>query len=409
MTNLEDEVEVEIVDSELLGLVDVPPIDQPPSRRQSMHSVHSLHSPGSEVLVSSPQHAHHGHQYLKEQIPQTSTTVRFERSIIPQSPVTVSKGSRTIIEGSRDVVEITHDTLDTSLFFVDTTPAAIEPVSPRPNYTSTSIPPLGSTKHSSSPDEKIIFQPRHYPKAQTLTVNVAPAALPSLEPLVRRAFVNPRALPRREKKALKKDKRGRTKGKGKVNKAKRGAQVYEGSDLDWGSDGPPVNILNVEGVGEDDAERDVAVLRDYLAGTLLGAAADKEDEDGNDVGGRGEGDSEEDLDALKQFGDGAAELGNNEEFQIDSGEEDNPSIGSSASGSGSEEVEDDDDGDSSDLGDLRFALQNVEGDDESEDVEELFNGKDDWNDTEWFIQNMEVSFARRLHLGSSLTDREGGI
>ncbi|ORY32323.1 hypothetical protein BCR39DRAFT_47178 [Naematelia encephala] len=314
---------------------------------------------------------------------------------------------------------------ETSLFFVDTEPAASH--SAVPSYERVDGTTLGQQTlvdpTTNSDEEKIVFIPKTYREPEPITI---PVPLPPLENTFRdpRTIIQPdeemsiRARSRRDKKAAKREKR-HNRGK-KAQKARRLPEPIEGSDMEWGSDGPPPVILDVEGLeemGEDDAEDDMAVLRDYLAGTLLNA--EDEDEDGDegdedkdeDEGIEDKDDEEgiEDTDGEEasssepsNVGDGAGETG--EISQLSEGEEENQwesETGSSGS---------------SDLGDLEAALDLDS--DVDDDIEALFNGKskskakgkakgkgvvkgkgkakwseedEDEDDGDWFVRHMEAA------------------
>ena len=324
-----------------------------------------------------------------------STMIMEEPKLVPDEPEfkpehsprqpTVSESSTIAFASSQTNGHLFNMTADRSQytevdfasFFIDTEPALA--VIEKPVYVPPVPAPLGVGNDYNSDDEEIIFKPKTYPNPEPMAVAARSAEASSStqppEPIVSGAFFNPHELTRREKKALKKDKRGRVKGKGKKL---RKPKAYEGSDLDWGSDGPPVEIMDVEGGGH---EKDMEILRDYLAGTLLNALdSDSEDE----AGSRGE---------PKDEGDGAADNGDADIKDLSSGEEDNPSVGSdnqwvedSESDRGSESEA------SSALGQLDNLPENDPyKDSEDDEIDAIFAGKNSWNDTDWFIRNMEVS------------------
>ena len=236
-----------------------------------------------------------------------------------------------------------------------------------------------------SDDEQIVFTPADPPRAvtpQESRSNEDHSSAPQ-PPIISRVFVNPHQMTRREKKSLKKDKRGRVKRK---KKNTRKAQAYEGSDLDWGSDGPPVEILDVVDAAEAE-EVDVAILRDYLAGTLLNAQESGTESEGSK--------------SLPSF-----TRGNEDDREVieilSSGEEDNPDpddsasvqeiffVADSDSSSESESVEE--------ITEAQVSLPKRQArkarfrDDgnEPEHLDDLFHGRDSWGETQWFIRNMEV-------------------
>lgn len=347
------------------------------------------------------------------------------------------------------------------LFYVDTEPNTATETNSIAYDTKVGTA-LGTTPpRASSPEqEEIIFRPRHYPQPQPIALDMAtaessssrlpeaskspelsaPADTPDdqVEPTPQ-TTVAASSLNRRQKKALKREKRTRnkskSKGKSKASGKKpptRRPKAYEGSDLDWGSDGPPSHMIDMEMLGdsESDEELDAAILKDYLAGTKLGHEGDlremeeeaDEEEVDSDLDLELELDSDEDEgdgedgEGVVQEGVDVAVLGGDVEFELESDEEDNPDLETS-----DEEDEDDDDndeeeeeevdedeeddGDSSELGEIQFHLNAAalggDSDDEDENVddEDMFNAKDSWNDTEWFIKNMEQALDGDVDMG----------
>lgn len=300
---------------------------------------------------------------------------------------------------------------DTPLFFleVDPNPTTILAI---PSYDPVSNPPLGTSAYQHSDEEDIVFKPRTYRQPEPISVpmpSIVPIPVPSTTPYFpAAAYIDPRARTRRDKKAAKRDKGGRKK------KGRRKQVVIEGSDIEWGSDGPPGEIFGVEGLddgnqdegeGEGDGD-DVEVLRDYLEGTLLNAKTEQEERDEEMRQDEVESDEDSEVDRAMEkeverlFGDGGTNgaAGITEAFQVGEDEKGDE-------GGGEDEGEGDDgdwesssgSGDSSDLGNIKVALAEV-GSDSDEDVEDevdLFAGKDSWDETDWFIRSMEV---RRLYL-----------
>ena len=186
-----------------------------------------------------------------------------------------------------------------------------------------------------------------------------------------------RLLVRKTKKAAKREKRSR---KIKPRRSAVRRDVREASDVEWGSDGPPDGILDVEGV-EGDEEDDMAILRDYLAGTLLGKGADSDLEEG-------EADEAVAKDEVAMFAGGRRDVG--------SAAVDDEAM--AADDSAGEVIGDDEDSDS-DLDDLQGALEGLdeeEDGDASDDSDDgRFAGKQEWeDDNDWFIRNMEVCHNR---------------
>ena len=289
-------------------------------------------------------------------------------------------------------------TTEDALFFVDTDPVTtvIEETVITYDTTHPSIT-LGHGRSPSPEAEEILFKPRQYAKPQPISVNVPAPAKPTKKKVSESprqapepASIVPSSLNRRQKKALKREKRTRNKGKAREKNRKR-LQAYEGSDIEWGSDGPPTQILDVEGIDISDSDFDEAILRDYLDGTKRGVLA--QDVGGENTDGEDEIDSDLEEEISKAFD--AAALGADEEFELSSGEEDNPDIEATSTEEDDEAGEgsdDEDDAESSELGEGQFQWgQAMEDSDEDEDDDDMFKGHDDWNDTDWFIKNLEVS------------------
>lgn len=330
------------------------------------------------------------------------------------------------------------------LFFVDTAPAAAEDLvnTQKPNYRPDAKSAIGRKSAPEDEDEEIVFAPKTYKQPQPIIVDMQLAS-PSRRrsspprPVITKVAPPPKGLSRAQKKAAKREK---YKGK-KAKRARRQAELAVGSDVSWGSDGPPGgggDILDVEGADQSDGEDDVAVLRDYLAGTLLNERVEKNNAVEDDSDGSVSAESEEseldsdevdeaiDIDMMKQLGDGVSrwnELGLNhdsdgseDEEEVD--DEEDSDDDEEETGSQDFEIDDDDDSnyeDASDSGsgsgsdsdsvagdginhemeediDRQLALALEQGGEEDSEVEELFTGKAGWgDDTDWFIQSMEVS------------------
>ena len=305
-------------------------------------------------------------------------------------------------------VEMESDEPANDLFFVDIQPVAEAPDRAQVVYDTFVAAPLGEppVRAPSPEEEKIVFKRRSYAQPEPISLNIASSSMQQPSAAAEATAPIP-ALPatlnRRQKKALKKEKRIRNKGKAKKNaknqKNKRRPQAYEGSDLDWGSDGPPSRMLDIEGVelDSDDSEDDEDILRDYLAGTLLGkqkaGGRDEGGEDGSDDDDEDEVDSEMEEDITRAYDDAA--VGGEEQFELDTDEEENPDVEAESDDDDSEDSDGETEDDSSDLGEIHFSATRMEIDedddeDEDDDDDDLFNAKDSWDDTEWFIRNMEV-------------------
>ena len=303
--------------------------------------------------------------------------------------------------------EAFDDATQSSLFFVDTDPAA-EDQNTEIVYDPTGEP-LGQTVEEPS-EEEIILQPRKFAKPQPIQIHVPSSgktpAVTAIDASTQ-LLGAPTQISRKQKKALKKEKRRRNKSK-KEKKGRRRQQDLEGSDVDWGSDGPPAGLLDSDGMNEDeDGEGDVQVLRDYLTGTILGATVDRAEADDDNE----ESDDSDTL-AMTLAYDAAVETGDNEAFALNSEEEDNPDIEETESGSSDEEENEQGEDDAADdtEDDEDFLDSDVEGlwklegqDKESlndEDLDKLFSGKDSWDETEWFIRNMDEALDGDIDMGN---------
>jgi hypothetical protein len=213
------------------------------------------------------------------------------------------------------------------------------------------------------------------------------------------SFGNPKP-GRKAKKAAKREKR-KTRGTGKKATKRSGFDAMEGSDIEWGSDGLPAGVFDGEAAIDDMVEDDdehLAVLKDYLAGTKLGAASDSDSEcdDGAEAGTSGEAVAAGlAAPGLGSRGSEALKKGRNKMRQ--KGWEDAPDV----------ILDDvltmDSDVDSSELGDLQAIMAALDSDSEEdedeaeggmEEEERLFTGKHAWTSEDedtWFVRSMEVS------------------
>lgn len=294
---------------------------------------------------------------------------------------------------------------DSDLFFIDTEPSTETSAL---DYRSHAAAPLGTVGPDVIEEEEIVFAPRTFLQPEPISVPVAaPTAVTSTTsaPLPTNVFMDPRARTRKAKKMTKKEKK-----RGTAKARKRVPEELFDSDIEWGSDGPPRKILGVEALELRGDERDVEVLRDYLAGTMLNARMEREEEreedDGEDVREEDGGD-DDDLEAMRRFGEGVSRLGIGADVVIEGEADDSEASSVSASGDEadkrgrhtSEELSgsDWDSESSSELGDLEAILDLDDSDDEEieKEVDALFSGKDTWtSETDWFIRSMEVSTTR---------------
>ncbi|BEI93595.1 uncharacterized protein CcaverHIS019_0600540 [Cutaneotrichosporon cavernicola] len=119
-------------------------------------------------------------------------------------------------------------------------------------------------------EETIIFQPRII---EDPIASSSQAPLPTTNFELTRVNIDSRVLNRKERKKAKREKRSRNKRARRQNGGGNGDfhLASDGSDLDWGSDGPP-KILSVDAgdpVGDEELDPDLddATLARYLAGT----------------------------------------------------------------------------------------------------------------------------------------------
>ena len=330
-----------------------------------------------------------------------------EMDNLPQNLESLDEGTQAILEVEQDIIrpEVVEaaGVNNRSLFFVDTNPSLDDKGSSGPSYESVSAAPLGTSVSQHSEEEIIVFMPRVYrqpqpistphPVASSSPIKSSTLVLPTTEQMPRLKVPNdPRALQRKEKPSLKSDSRGR-------KKKKRRQRVMEGSDIEWGSDGPPGIIIGVEGEDVDDGsdvrreagEDCMAVLRDYLEGTILNAKSERkerEEENGNEKDRETSGNIAKELNTyLKQGGEQEEEpLGKLVGKQDRMGEEgDEDSEGDWESSSDSRGPPD--------LVDIKSALEPVatESEEEVKEVAGPLAGGDSLGETDWFIRNMEVN------------------
>lgn len=321
----------------------------------------------------------------------------------PSAPVTVleiSPGEATM-DGKTDEEEADEVIPDDELFVVDTT--GIEPSLPddslfiidttgEGNTTADTIlydsPAVPSTSRAAPPpptldDESIVYRPR---LIEDPVASSSRAPLPPSNFELRDVYVDPRVMmTRKDRKAAKREKRARN----KRSRRKAGGGTgdlriaSDGSDLDWGSDGPP-KVLAVLGdddvVGDEELDPDLddAALAKYTAG-MARIRAD------NAAMAYMESDSDE--------------------WDEDDMEETRREI--AVAGSDSEDDDDDDDEEEDESSDEDFtALADAYSEDEfaSDGEAKLFTGVTQWNDSDddddeeaeeigdnnaWFLDSME--------------------
>ncbi|WWC86279.1 uncharacterized protein L201_001152 [Kwoniella dendrophila CBS 6074] len=307
------------------------------------------------------------------------------------------------------------------LFFVDTNPDASEDAD-IPTYNKLDNATLGESSAAipavESEEEKILFVPKKYKKPEPVFINIGQLPQPerkqrnALSESESRAFVNPRAMSRAEKKAAKREKR---RGRGKRSRQRKQDKApREDSDIEWGSDGPPIKIVDVEGAESDgDEDEDIKLLRDYMRGTMLNAQTEQaereeemnvQDDSENievDEDDEEDEDAEEmDLEAMRIFGQGikgltdeGQEIVDDNDWQSDGSgideDEIEEEIDDDSEHQEDEEDSSEEDDDSSILGEIDIEGM-MDSDSDEEDIEALFTGSNKWNnDTDWFIDAME--------------------
>ena len=270
------------------------------------------------------------------------------------------------------------------LFYIDTTPS--EPVA-GPSYTSLPTVPLGThSPVSSSDDDEFVYQPRVFPKPQPISLpapdkrSASPIRMPP--PLSEGKRQEPHTLSRKQRKSQKRDKR-----KAKKGQSRQSAGIDYGSDIDWGSDGPPQKVIEMNMGMDEDPELDVEVLRDYLAGTLLNA---QQSESSDEIVDQQE-ESEESEEELDEDNDEVVELDEDAiaipaEGDVGDGDQAEVTIDEDDDGS------DSDSGSSSALGELileDFDRMPLEHDSDSGDNDDEDDGGWKVTEEDWFIRNMQ--------------------
>jgi len=435
MTNLEDDTEIEIIN-----------MDSTDDREEPADTVEQDHAFTSDSVV--------------EASPTSPTPLQVDIDISEEEPsiqpdvsisATHASTSRPAAEPTETIqvaevqielpqrplppsAQAAEEEID-SLFFVDTAPALVEEdpfyvdvqpgqassASSKPKYHTSSRQALGHREATASSDEEIVFVSKSYGQPQPIQVDMPKPSgsrpTRSMIPETKRAAAPPPKISRSQKKATKKEKKKSGK---KSKRAKRQAEFVDGSDIEWGSDGPPrgAQILGIEGVEEsdEDDDDDVAVLRDYLEGTLLNAKTGSSDEmDDDQEMDDDEVDDAIEIDMMKRFGasvsqwnDGAS-IGS---MSCDDETEDDDSHMAEMEGESESDSDDDSeaeiDVDALELDakaeediDRQLALALEKGEEDS-DIEELFTGKSGWADeTDWFLQSMTVSYLPHFHAGLS--------
>jgi hypothetical protein len=433
MSNLEDDTEIEIMNVE--STVDEP---EPAETAQQHDAITSAFEADASYTSPTP---------LQVDIDMSEAEPYIQPGEAPSAPDAAL--SPVIVEPTETIqlaeiqIELSQEPIPSaaraaeeeldSLFFVDTAPALVEDdpfyvdVRPgqassppsKPKYHTSSRQALGHRDAAASSDEDIVFVSKSYGQPQPIQVDMPKASgsrpTHSLVPEPKRSAAPPPKISRSQKKATKKEKKKSGK---KSKRAKRQAEFVDGSDIEWGSDGPPrgAEILGIEGVEESDRDDDddVAVLRDYLEGTLLNAKTGSSDEmDDDQEMDDDEVDDAIEIDMMKRFGASVSQWNDDGSIGSISGDDDDNSEDDD-SHMGEMEGESESDSDDSDDGidvdalqldakaeediDRQLALALEKGEEDS-DIEELFTGKSGWADeTDWFLQSMTVSYRTRHSL-----------
>jgi hypothetical protein len=435
MTNMEDDVEIELVQQDRTSTsTDTPESSSYTEEEESIN-------PGSvvETFPSQALEADRTDEASSEEVLEGSSATSEDVSIqvvaeeievdeedieevfepVPQQPTNDAEeevDSLFFVDTAPEPALVEEE----SLFYVDTQPGQASSSTSKPIYNASNQQALGHREEVVSSDEEIVFAPKTYKQPQPIQIDMAQASgSRKPRPIATKSIVERSPPPsakvsRAQKKAAKKEKK---KGGGKkAKKLRRQPELrMDGSDIEWGSDGPPGgDMLAAAGLDGSDGEDDVAILRDYLEGTILNAKTGSADEMDNDQGMESdEVDEAIDLEMMKRFGAGVRQWNENGSAGSISGED--------SAGSASEEDEDDDDdshvgegeGESEDVSDSdsdegidvdgleaemeedidrQLALALAKGEEDS-DIEELFTGKSGWGEEDWFLQSMAVSVA----------------
>jgi hypothetical protein len=224
-------------------------------------------------------------------ITETAIVVEDEEVVAysPSAPVEALPASDPIVADSEeedDVQALADDALfevdtagtsglggmdDDALFTVDTIGAASRGA-PTILYDAPAqpIPTRQAPPQPTIDEEIIVFKPRTI-EDPVASSSRAPPQASDFE--LTRVYVDPRVMNRKERKKAKREKRARNKRQRRKLGGGNGDfhLASDGSDLDWGSDGPP-KILSVDAgdpVGDEelDPELDDEALARYLAGT----------------------------------------------------------------------------------------------------------------------------------------------
>lgn len=352
-------------------------------------------------------------------VPESIEAMAVEEAESPELPSVPASITAAQVEEELDsmfFVDTEPALVEEDPFYIDTLPENASSSTSKPKYHASSSHALGHREDVASSDEEIVFAPKAYKQPQPINIDMSqasgsrPARTTAPEP--KRSIALEPKISRAQKKAAKKEKK--KKGGKKSKRLQRQPELVDGSDIEWGSDGPPrgAEIMGIEGVDESDGEDDVAVLRDYLEGTLLNAKTGSGDEMDDDQ----ELDSDEvdeaiDIEMMRQFGagvkqwndDGSAESVSGDDSDAQDGsdsEEDDDSHMEDVSGSDSDDEEETIDVDALEAEvaaeqdiDRQLAIALEKGEEDS-DIEELFTGKSGWGDeTDWFLQSMTVSYS----------------
>lgn len=423
MTHLEDDTGIEIINAEStehpvehteVVQEDDEVIQSSPAEKDSHVSPAPLQVDIDMVAEDSPTQPTERASPLQDTAPQVANepvqVVDTHSIDILQEPIPRAAAEAEEELDSLFFVDTTPALVDADPFYVDVQPGQASSTPNKPKYHTSSRQALGHRDGASS-DEEIVFVSKSYGQPKPIQVDVPKASgsrlSRTLVPETKRSSAVPPKPSRSQKKATKKEKKKSGK---KSKRAKRQAEFVDGSDIEWGSDGPPrgAQILGIEGVEEsaDEGDDDVAVLRDYLEGTLLNAKTGSSDEMDDDQEMDGdEVDDAIEIDMMKRFGASVSQWNDDGSIGTMSGEEDSEDDDSHMDQMGGESESDSDDSedgidvDALELGakveediDRQLALALEKGEEDS-DIEELFTGKSGWADeTDWFLQSMTVSY-----------------
>jgi hypothetical protein len=271
MTDLRDMTEVDILMPEIMAEATLPP---PPALIARTHGSGRIESvDGSET----------GQEDAAEEDSDHAAEVEMELEV--EAMFSDPRPKPSAPPAIRQLTPNLPEEDGSSMFYIDTEPDLNASTS-APVYTTTSSATLGTARSrkisGKSDEEQIVFAPKTYKQPKPISIAVTskpsqPAPIVDLSgDILQDRDIERATTSRRDKKAAKREKRKGNKKKNGKGKGRKGGAMDVDSEIEWGSDGPPPKVMAVQGERED---YDVAILRDYLAGTLLNAKIEAEEEE----------------------------------------------------------------------------------------------------------------------------------